>query len=198
MLLINTLKQLPSSILFMCQEFERSRATTVRTSRKKISQYHVYVHLLHAPCPIRLLRQKVSPGTLHYSVFAHVLYLGSLPTPSPELTPPHHHTHHSPLHDDLFIHNQLPPWDGLRSDSNAVHVSAGSKRSHDNDYSVDDFFNDMKKRRVNPSYDPGTLLLIFNGLNSIEGFYQAWSNVSIIWPTIILTPMRLSILVLSR
>ncbi|GAW07059.1 transcription factor [Lentinula edodes] len=97
---------------------------------------------IRAPTPRSVSHSSASPES-------------SLPTPSPELTPPHHHTHHSPLHDDLFIHNQLPPWDGLRSDSNAVHVSAGSKRSHDNDYSVDDFFNDMKKRRVNPSYDPG-------------------------------------------
>ncbi|KAJ3882740.1 hypothetical protein F5051DRAFT_393533 [Lentinula edodes] len=97
---------------------------------------------IRAPTPRSVSHSSASPES-------------SLPTPSPELTPSHHHTHHSPLHDDLFIHNQLPPWDGLRSDSNAVHVSAGSKRSHDNDYSVDDFFNDMKKRRVNPSYDPG-------------------------------------------
>ncbi|KAJ3811077.1 hypothetical protein F5876DRAFT_40435 [Lentinula aff. lateritia] len=104
---------------------------------------------IRAPTPRSVSHSSASPES-------------SLPTPSPELTPPHHHTHHSPLHDDLFIHNQLPPWDGLRSDSNAVHVSAGSKRSHDNDYSVDDFFNDMKKRRVNPSYDPGMVARLNN------------------------------------
>ncbi|KAF9076053.1 hypothetical protein BDP27DRAFT_1414602 [Rhodocollybia butyracea] len=75
----------------------------------------------------------------------------SLLTPSPELAPAHHHAHHSPLHEDLFTHDQIP-W-GLRSDPNTVHVSAGSKRSHD-DYSMGDFFTDMKKRKVNPSYDP--------------------------------------------
>jgi hypothetical protein len=41
----------------------------------------------------------------------------------------------------------LPSWEVLRPE-----VSVGSKRSHE--YSVDDFFSDMKKRRVSPSYDP--------------------------------------------
>lgn len=79
---------------------------------------------------------------------------GSLPTPSPELPPAHHHIHRSPLREDLFGHSQISAWE-FRSDPHAVHVSAGSKRSHDHDYNVDDFFSDMKKRRVNPSYDPG-------------------------------------------
>ncbi|KAJ7170106.1 hypothetical protein C8R46DRAFT_1350008 [Mycena filopes] len=60
------------------------------------------------------------------------------PTPSPDFSPPPMH-HHSPT-DDMFPHNQ---WDG---------TSTGSKRSHD--YSVDDFFTDMKKRRLSPAYDP--------------------------------------------
>ncbi|KIK70767.1 hypothetical protein GYMLUDRAFT_32817 [Collybiopsis luxurians FD-317 M1] len=76
----------------------------------------------------------------------------SLPTPSPELAPARQHSHHSPLHDNVFLHNHASSWDALRSDTN--HVSVGSKRSHEHDYSVDDFFTDMKKRRVNPSYDP--------------------------------------------
>ncbi|KAJ3799360.1 hypothetical protein GGU11DRAFT_777308 [Lentinula aff. detonsa] len=98
---------------------------------------------IRAPAPRSVSHSSASPES-------------SLPTPSPDLPPAHHnHTHHSPLHDDLFIHNQVAGWEALRSDSNPVHVSAGSKRSHDHDYSVDDFFNDMKKRRVNPSYDPG-------------------------------------------
>jgi len=49
----------------------------------------------------------------------------------------------------MYLQNSIPSWEVLRSEP----VSAGSKRSHD-DYSVDDFFTDMKKRRVNPSYDP--------------------------------------------
>ncbi|KDR85408.1 hypothetical protein GALMADRAFT_132105 [Galerina marginata CBS 339.88] len=77
-----------------------------------------------------------------------------LPTPSPELghpsAHPHSHHHHQPSH-DMFMQSNPPlsSWDVLRSDS----VSTGSKRSH-SDYNVDDFFSDMKKRRVNPSYDP--------------------------------------------
>ncbi|KAJ6575352.1 hypothetical protein B0H19DRAFT_1128263 [Mycena capillaripes] len=47
--------------------------------------------------------------------------------------------HHSPT-DEMFPHNQ---WDG---------TTTGSKRSHD--YGVEDFFTDMKKRRLSPAYDP--------------------------------------------
>ncbi|KAJ7651718.1 hypothetical protein DFH06DRAFT_1420569, partial [Mycena polygramma] len=60
------------------------------------------------------------------------------PTPSPDFSPPPMH-HHSPT-DDMFPHNQ---WDG---------TTTGSKRSHD--YGVEDFFTDMKKRRLSPNYDP--------------------------------------------
>lgn len=48
-----------------------------------------------------------------------------------------------------MLHQQLPTWEVLHADD--APVSAGSKRSHD--YSVDEFFTDMKKRRVTPSYD---------------------------------------------
>ncbi|KAJ7786551.1 hypothetical protein B0H16DRAFT_1490844, partial [Mycena metata] len=62
------------------------------------------------------------------------------PTPSPDFSPPPmHHSNHSPT-DDMFPPNQ---WDG---------PNTGSKRGHD--YSVDDFFTDMKKRRLSPAYDP--------------------------------------------
>ena len=72
-------------------------------------------------------------------------HFGLLPTPSPELShqSAHMHPHHSSSH-DMFMHNQPQSWD--------VPQSAGSKRGHD--YNVEDFFTDMKKRRVNPSYDP--------------------------------------------
>lgn len=63
-----------------------------------------------------------------------------LPTPSPELSPG------QPSH-DVFLHHQA--WE---QDGSTGPVTAGTKRSHD--YSVDQFFSDMKKRRVNPSYDP--------------------------------------------
>ncbi|KAF8913066.1 hypothetical protein CPB84DRAFT_511204 [Gymnopilus junonius] len=61
------------------------------------------------------------------------------------------HSHHHASSSQMFMHsNPLSPWDVLRSDTTSV--TAGSKRSHD--YHVEDFFTDMKKRRVNPSYDP--------------------------------------------
>ncbi|KAJ6504389.1 transcription factor PacC [Mycena vulgaris] len=61
------------------------------------------------------------------------------PTPSPDFSPPPMQNH-SPT-DEMFMPNH--GWDG---------TTTGSKRSHD--YSVDDFFTDMKKRRLSPSYDP--------------------------------------------
>lgn len=72
-----------------------------------------------------------------------------LPTPSPELAPAHHHyPNQSPTIADVSLQSHLPSWEVLDQP-----VSAGLKRSYDHDYSVDDFFTDMKKRRVNPSYD---------------------------------------------
>lgn len=91
---------------------------------------------------------------------------GLLPTPSPELgySLPHvasasrygqlhpgraHHPHHN-LHNtsaqssEIFL-QQHPSWDDYGS-------AAGTKRSHDS-ASVEDFFIDMKKRRVAPNYD---------------------------------------------
>ncbi|KAJ7751257.1 transcription factor PacC [Mycena maculata] len=64
------------------------------------------------------------------------------PTPSPDFSPPpmQHENNHSPT-DEMFLPNQ--PWDS---------TTTGSKRSHD--YGVEDFFTDMKKRRLSPAYDP--------------------------------------------
>jgi hypothetical protein len=78
---------------------------------------------------------------------------GILPTPSPELSPGSfgHHGPPGSAH-ELFLQNQIPSWEVLRQDGSTGPVSAGTKRSHD--YGVDEFFSDMKKRRVNPSYDP--------------------------------------------
>ena len=49
----------------------------------------------------------------------------------------------------------LPTWEVLRPDEvsslGAIGAGAGMKRGHE---SVEDFFTDMKKRRVAPSYDP--------------------------------------------
>ncbi|KAF5368629.1 hypothetical protein D9758_002320 [Tetrapyrgos nigripes] len=98
------------------------------------------------------LRVPVPRSQSHSSSSSDGSHFGLLPTPSPELVPapPHHHHPHSRSHhrsDDLYMQN-VPAWEVLHSEP----VSAGSKRSHD-DYSVDDFFTDMKKRRVNPAYD---------------------------------------------
>ena len=95
---------------------------------------------------------------------------GLLPTPSPELGHAHPHVSHrgsySQAHaghhaSDLFLQHPgagaagLPTWEVLRDDGSSSHLSASSsgsmKRSHD---AVEEFFTDMKKRRVNPSYDP--------------------------------------------
>ncbi|KAF4622999.1 hypothetical protein D9613_002172 [Agrocybe pediades] len=98
------------------------------------------------------LRQPVSRAKSHSSSGSEAAHFAFLPTPSPELghpsAHPHSHHHHQSSH-ELFLQqpNQaMPSWDVQAS------VSAGSKRSHDYG-NVDEFFNDMKKRRVNPSYD---------------------------------------------
>lgn len=58
------------------------------------------------------------------------------------------------LADDIFLENQVPTWDAFRHDGQAT-VTTGAKRSHDYN-AVEDFFSDVKKRRVAPSYDPRT------------------------------------------
>ncbi|KAG2045071.1 hypothetical protein BDR03DRAFT_907703 [Suillus americanus] len=74
-------------------------------------------------------------------------HYSALPTPSPELEPhPSRHVPHSSY--ELFLHNQVPSWDGAKSDARA---SNRNKRSLE--YNVDDFFTEMKKRKVNPAYD---------------------------------------------
>ncbi|KDQ63333.1 hypothetical protein JAAARDRAFT_169045 [Jaapia argillacea MUCL 33604] len=74
---------------------------------------------------------------------------GVLPTPSPELQPSSVHNPPVSAH-ELFLQNSLPSWEVLREGSSSS-SGTGSKRSHD---FVDEFFSDMKKRRVTPSYDP--------------------------------------------
>ncbi|KAG1784182.1 hypothetical protein EV702DRAFT_1057903 [Suillus placidus] len=74
-------------------------------------------------------------------------HYSALPTPSPELEPhPSRHVPHSSY--ELFLHNQVPSWDSAKSDARP---SNRNKRSLE--YSVDDFFTEMKKRKVNPAYD---------------------------------------------
>ncbi|KAI3622489.1 transcription factor [Moniliophthora roreri] len=61
----------------------------------------------------------------------------------------HKHSKAITVVDPVYVsRSHLPTWEVLDQP-----VSAGLKRSYDHDYSVDDFFTDMKKRRLNPSYD---------------------------------------------
>ncbi|GLB35947.1 putative transcription factor [Lyophyllum shimeji] len=89
------------------------------------------------------LRAPQARSKSHSSTGSDGSHFGILSTPSPELG-------HSSAHEIFLQNQQLSSWETLRPDENAS-VPTGSKRSHD--YSVDDFFTDMKKRRVNPSYD---------------------------------------------
>ncbi|KAF8445743.1 hypothetical protein L210DRAFT_962830 [Boletus edulis BED1] len=50
---------------------------------------------------------------------------------------------------DLFLHNQVPSWDAHKPQPIPP---LRNKRSYD--YAVDDFFADVKKRKVAPAYDP--------------------------------------------
>ncbi|KZT74932.1 hypothetical protein DAEQUDRAFT_13910 [Daedalea quercina L-15889] len=84
-------------------------------------------------------------------------YGGLLATPSPEIEQaairypssdaPSSRTQHYQMHNP-----QLPTWEVLTVDGAPSRSTGGAKRTHD-EYSVDDFFTDVKKRRVNPSYD---------------------------------------------
>ncbi|KAF8215978.1 hypothetical protein K438DRAFT_1799857 [Mycena galopus ATCC 62051] len=76
------------------------------------------------------------------------------PTPSPDFSPPPHHAGHSPT-DDMFPGSS---WDT---------TTTGSKRGHD--YGVEDFFTDMKKRRLSPSYDP-RMADRLDRLNHLSGY----------------------------
>ncbi|KAF8078830.1 transcription factor PacC [Lyophyllum atratum] len=112
------------------------------------------------------LRGPAARSTSHSSTGSDGSHFGILSTPSPELG---HSSAHSHSNHEIFLQNQqLSSWETLRPDENAS-VPTGSKRSHD--YSVDDFFTDMKKRRVNPAYDPrmaerlNSLVYQQNGVN---------------------------------
>ncbi|KAI0308314.1 hypothetical protein B0F90DRAFT_1681840 [Multifurca ochricompacta] len=75
-------------------------------------------------------RSKLQSG--HFTDASHFV---ALPTPSPEV---------------MHQQTQLPSWETLRSDGSSV-PSTGIKRSHDYTVAVEDFFQDVKKRRVIPS-----------------------------------------------
>ena len=78
---------------------------------------------------------------------------GLLPTPSPEIQ-------HAPIHyqspeSSTEVYSRIqPPWEALRPDGTPVTTTAaGSKRAYA-DYEMQEFFTDVKKRRVAPAYDP--------------------------------------------
>ncbi|TFY72796.1 hypothetical protein EVG20_g233, partial [Dentipellis fragilis] len=97
---------------------------------------------------------RTRPHANHLTDASNEHHFGVLPTPSPEMI----HSPAYPLVDgshlghprDPYAQPQLPTWETLRPDGSST-PSTGAKRSHD--YAVDDFFADVKKRRVNPSYD---------------------------------------------
>ncbi|KAF5384876.1 hypothetical protein D9615_001339 [Tricholomella constricta] len=97
------------------------------------------------------LRGPAARSKSHSSTGSDGSHFGILSTPSPELGHPSAHHSSHPSHEIFLQNQQLASWESMRPDGNAS-VPTGSKRSHD--YSVDDFFTDMKKRRVNPAYDP--------------------------------------------
>lgn len=77
---------------------------------------------------------------------------GVLPTPSPELQHSAIHYQSQESHD---VYRIQPSWEVLRPDGSSVPSSSGvgNKRSYD----YEEFFTDVKKRRVNPAYDPRAL-----------------------------------------
>jgi hypothetical protein len=82
-------------------------------------------------------------------------HFGSLPTPSPEVM--HQQVSELPsiiqeAHARLPCKTLLPPWEILRPDGSSA-PSTGAKRSFDYTLTVEDFIQDVKKRRVVPSYD---------------------------------------------
>lgn len=81
-------------------------------------------------------------------------HFGALPTPSPEVM-------HQQVSDEtvlmygdinLPLKTLLPTWETLRPDGSSA-PSTGAKRSHDYTLTMEDFLQDVKKRRVIPSYD---------------------------------------------
>ncbi|KIK94114.1 hypothetical protein PAXRUDRAFT_828323 [Paxillus rubicundulus Ve08.2h10] len=75
----------------------------------------------------------------------------ALPTPSPELEHTTHPSRHLPGSAyELFLQNQVPSWEATKNSSQNTSAPR-NKRSYD--YEVDELFSDMKKRKVNPSYD---------------------------------------------
>ncbi|KAI6008372.1 hypothetical protein F5J12DRAFT_828314 [Pisolithus orientalis] len=88
------------------------------------------------PAKTPFARTKPPSDAPHYAI---------LPTPSPELDRDVHLSRHVSAYDS-FSSNHTS-WDDIKTPS----VPARNKRPME--YSVNDFFSDMKKRKVSPSYD---------------------------------------------
>ncbi|KAH7885982.1 hypothetical protein F5I97DRAFT_1809864 [Phlebopus sp. FC_14] len=102
-----------------------------------------------AAAPDGLYLRSPTPPCAHRHPAAHYAVL---PTPSPELNHnPHTPRQIPPSAYDLFLHNQVPSWDALKNPAQSAAPPPRVKRTFD--YTVDDFFTEMKKRKVNPSYD---------------------------------------------
>lgn len=111
----------------------------------------------HRLFPTRMI--KVSTWPFSFSISISLISfaedgMGLLPTPSPEMM---HAAAYGAVAQsrvqaiDPYDANH-PSWETLRSDGSSMpSTGAGMKRSHD--YAVDDFFTDLKRRRLVPSYD---------------------------------------------
>ena len=112
-------------------------------------------NLVRCRCPRALLVRLIFVcPQCHSKLYLVNSDFGVLPTPSPEIQHASVHFHNAESHEAY----RLPSWEVLRADGSAASVpvsGAGAKRSFDT-YSVDEFFTDVKKRRVNPSYDSST------------------------------------------
>ena len=75
------------------------------------------------------------------------------------------------------VQPQLPTWEVLAEDlqTRSVPVS-GSKRSYD--YTVDEFFADVKKRRVAPAYDPRECLDAYATLSFLKDLEPRYGSAA--------------------
>ncbi|KAI8995294.1 hypothetical protein BD414DRAFT_562156 [Trametes punicea] len=86
---------------------------------------------------------------------------GVLPTPSPELDYAQDAAAAHSRSQYYRIQHPLPTWEVLPEDVHGRNAPvSGAKRSYD--YSVEDFFTDVKKRRVTPAYDPNMAARLSN------------------------------------
>lgn len=106
----------------------------------------------------------LSPDPTSASSNSSAASLQLLPTPSP---PRNLHPSLSPASPSLVARAPYPYWPSDAGDNwSTAAPAAGNKRRYEDDHGydalpVDDFVNDMKKRRLEPSYDPRNYPLDF-------------------------------------